>query len=192
MKQKFYELRERSISYLPEEQRSTALYELTRERFQSEVDDADWARWYNHYHVVVRRPADRDVVLHVQRGLGFNLEAAALYTLVSAGFVPALRHWWCILPACLWTFSLINGEFWDFRRAMDKWSTLSAQITYLILRSLIAQLRLGRGEAGRRGSGRMRVKVGETPAPDGLIGAVARARVGASMLAIDCAPSLAL
>lgn len=119
------------INAKPEAERAAALADLDRFRFESWENDSEWARWYEHYHAIVLQPSDRDVVVHVRRGLEFNLETAAVYVLISAWFVQAVRHWWCMLPACLWTLSLVNDEYWGARNAVDRWTTLSSQITYI-------------------------------------------------------------
>lgn len=129
--QAWYDVRVKQIGLLPEAERPLAMFKLTQEKFDSDLNDAEWARWYDQYHAIVLRPAEHDVVLHVQRGLAFNLEAAALYALVSCFIVPAIRHWWCILPACIWALSLVAHEWWSAKRATDKWLTLSDQTTYL-------------------------------------------------------------
>ncbi len=144
MREELYDLRLQQIDLQPEAQRSFAIANLNVEKLKTESDDFYWARWYDQYHRTVLRPADRDVLFHVQRGLSFNLETAAVYVLVSALVVPRVRHWWCILPASLWTVSLILEESVAFRQMTDKWSTLSAQITHLS--------ELGRNSAFRKRS----------------------------------------
>ncbi len=125
----------------PDAIRNPALLTLDRERAESVVNDGDWERWYRHYHWLVLKPGDRDVVQHVQNGLSFNLQTASVYALISVAFVPELRHWWCILPASWWTFDLLNGTFWGVRNGADWWFTLDQQITYLT--------QLPRGESAR-------------------------------------------
>ncbi len=95
------------------------------------MDDGDWARWYDHYHQIVLQPGSHDFVSYVRTGLNFNLETAALYVLVGAALVPSVRHWWCILPACVWLLILVAEVFSAWTRFTDKWSTLSEQIKYL-------------------------------------------------------------
>jgi cellulose synthase/poly-beta-1,6-N-acetylglucosamine synthase-like glycosyltransferase len=56
---------------------------------------------------------------------------AALYALLSTPFVSGLRHWWCVLPAVLWTLILVAEQYAAVRRISDPWSTLTQQIEYL-------------------------------------------------------------
>jgi hypothetical protein len=97
----------------------------------TDMDDWKWADWYDHYHQVVLQLRNPDPAVHVQRGLHFNLEATALYVLISAAIVPSLRHWWCILPSCVWVLLLVAQEYSAVARFANKWSTLFAQIEYL-------------------------------------------------------------
>ena len=144
----FYDFNLQVINSKPEAERAAALADLNRLRIESWKNDSEWARWYDHYHAIVLRPSDRDVVMHVRRGLEFNLETAAVYVLISAWFVPAVRHWWCILPACLWTLDLLNNGFWEARNVMDRWTTLSRQITYISEISRHAEIGKAGGEMG--------------------------------------------
>ncbi len=98
----FYEQKLRQIESLPEAQQPLARTRLELERLENEGEDREWARWYDHYHKLVLQPSDQDVLFHVHRGLNFNLQVAAVYVLVSLWFVPAIRLWWCILPASFW------------------------------------------------------------------------------------------
>lgn len=129
--EEMYDLDLKMTEQLPLEQRVASQGSLTLGKLQSEKDDTDWALWYDHYHKIVIRPDDQDVVFHVRHGLGFNLETTALYVLVSAIFVRDLRHWWCIAPASLWSLSLIGSEYWGWKQLSDRWATLNTQITYL-------------------------------------------------------------
>jgi hypothetical protein len=115
----------------PEQERPAALMALSSEKFNSEMDDDAWARWYNHYHWIILFPEKQDFAWHIAKGLNFNLETASLYVLVSAAVVPAVRHWWCILPACLWVLLLIAESYTGMKNATDQWSTLEGQIRYL-------------------------------------------------------------
>jgi hypothetical protein len=129
--QQILDLRRKMLEHLPEEQRAAVLIDLNREKLKAEVDDGEWSRWYDHYHQIVLQPELRDFVSHVQTGLNLNLETAALFVLVSATVVPGLRHWWCILPACMWVLMLVAEVFSAWRRFTDRWLTLSDQIKYL-------------------------------------------------------------
>lgn len=124
-------LRQEMIGHLPQPQREGALAELERERLSLELDDTKWAGWYEHYHQVVLQPSGQDWHFYMTRGISLNLEATALYVLISACFVPSLRHWWCIVPACIWVLILLGQELGEVKRYMEKWSTLFAQIKYL-------------------------------------------------------------
>lgn len=119
------------VNLQPEHQRLSALLALNSEKFNSEMDDAAWAQWYEQYHWTILVYPKRDFVWHVANGLNFNLEATALIVLVCCATVPDVRHWWCVLPACLWGSLLALEVYMDLKSATDKWSTLSAQIQYL-------------------------------------------------------------
>src|SRR6267378_7001196 len=127
-----FNIRRETIQFMPDAERLAALANLNRERLGAEIDDANWAQWYDHYHRIVLTRRDKwDVQRYVMHGLRFNLETAALYTLVSVLFVPSLRHWWCILPASMWVAILV-AEQWDgLRRFRDQWTTITEQIEYL-------------------------------------------------------------
>lgn len=125
-------IRREMIDSLPANERPMALVNLGREKLSAEMDDGNWEQWYDHYHQVVVFEEDRkDFDLYVRRGLNFNLETAAVYVLISAVFVRSLRHWWCILPTCMWVLLLVAQEYSGFKRYTNKWSSLSAQIKYL-------------------------------------------------------------
>jgi hypothetical protein len=131
MTQELYDLRRLQLDYLPKTQADLGLAQLNLEKLQTEIDDSRWAQWYEHYHRMLYYPTSPDPAWHVARGLAFNLETTALYLLISAVFVPALRKWWCIIPSCIWVLLLIAQEYAGLKRAMDKWETLSDQIKYL-------------------------------------------------------------
>ena len=105
--------------------------DLNAERLKAESDDLAWSVWYDHYHSIVVRPDDKDIFLQVHTGLRFSLETAALYLLLSAIFVPPVRHWWYIAPASVWVVLLVVESIEAARKALDKWSTLNEQVKYL-------------------------------------------------------------
>jgi len=119
-----------SCTFLPEDQRLAATTSLELERLINQSEDADWNRWYRYYHSLILFPSERDFLFEVQRGIHFNLQAAALYVLLSAWFVPAVRVWWCMLLS-FWSFVLIVEEWSGSQNAANLWSTLDRQITYL-------------------------------------------------------------
>ena len=129
--QAVFDLRRKRVEYLPKEEQLAALAGLDLEKLKTEGDDGDWAQWYDHFHQIVLQPDSRDFISYVRTGLNFNLETAALYVLVSAAVVRNLRHWWCILPACMWVLILVAEFYWGWQRFTDKWLTLSEQIKYL-------------------------------------------------------------
>lgn len=131
MWQALYDLRLQQVNLMPAGERPAALAALNLEKIQSDMNDSEWEQWYDHYHRIVLEPISPDVSWHVRTGLNFNLETTAVYVLVSAVFVPSLRHWWCILPASLWFLLLFAESYSILKRAGDKWSTLSDQIKYL-------------------------------------------------------------
>lgn len=73
----------------------------------------------------------RDFDFHIRSGLNFNLEVTGLYVLLSSFIVPGIRHWWSLIPACIWVFLGIAEVVHALRRYGDKWSTLFQQIDYL-------------------------------------------------------------
>ncbi|MBZ5552216.1 MAG: hypothetical protein LAO21_05815 [Acidobacteriia bacterium] len=119
------------IDLLPEDERPAKRAELERERINADIDDTAWERWYEHYHQVVLQQENQDFEYKMREGLYFNLETTSLYVVVSATFVPSLRHWWCLFPACLWLVIFVWKMNWEFRRITDKWLTLQAQIKFL-------------------------------------------------------------
>jgi hypothetical protein len=124
------DLRTKLAAHLPQDQQADALIALHGERLAAESDDLSWSMLYGDYHNIVLEPT-KDVVWHVHTGLTFNLETAALIVLLSAAAVPVVRHWWCILPSCIWVLLLVVETTVTMKKALDKWSTLSDQIKYL-------------------------------------------------------------
>jgi hypothetical protein len=134
--QALYDLRLQGIGLLPEADRPAATYALNRDRLQAEIDDSQWAAWYDQYHQKVLVSRDKwDVQSHVAHGLDFNLKTAAVYVLISAFFVQRLHHWWCLLPASVWTVLLILEQYGTFRRFLDPWTSISGQIDLLLAES---------------------------------------------------------
>jgi hypothetical protein len=129
----FLKLKHQQADYLPEPQRLLAHSEVDSEKLTTEMDDMNWAYWYDHFHrIVLFDQRKHDFQWHVHRGLIFNLETTGLYVFISALFVPRLRHWWCLLPACMWVLTLIAIEYSNLTDYMNKWSTLSEQTKYLM------------------------------------------------------------
>jgi hypothetical protein len=131
LKEDVYKMKCELVNLQPEQERPFALRALNSEKFNSEMDDAAWAQWYEQYHWRIIVYPKRDYVWHVANGLNFNLRATALIILVSTVAVPNVRHWWCVLPAFLWASLLAAEVYVDLKNAADKWSTLTAQINYL-------------------------------------------------------------
>jgi hypothetical protein len=127
----FYDSKLQEIEFLPEANRPLEITKLEIAKLENQRQDGEWARWYRYYHNLILQPPDRDFLFHVQKGLNFNLQTAAVYVLVSSAIVPGIRRWWCILPALLWTLLLLAEEYWSLRSWADSWSTLDKQITYL-------------------------------------------------------------
>lgn len=111
-------------------QRAAALLELEIEKSGLERDDLRWEQWYSHYAQMVFR-ADQDFTWHVRTGLNFNLQTASLYLLISALFVPNVRHWWCLCPAFVWVITLVAQSYSEASQILNSWSTLHRQISYL-------------------------------------------------------------
>jgi hypothetical protein len=124
------DLRTKIAANLPQAQEEEAMVALHLERLAAESDDLNWAVWYDHYHKIILEPS-RDVVWHVHTGLAFSLETAALIVLLSASVVPSVRHWWFILPSCMWVFLFILDQVFAVKKVSDKWSTLNDQVKYL-------------------------------------------------------------
>jgi len=123
--------RKQIIGMMPKERQQTEASGLELERIRAEMDDQKWSEWYDHYHRIVVDPNKRDFESYVRTGLNFNLETAALYVLIWVPFVPAVRRWWCIFPACVWLLVAVAEVYTAWRRYIDQWSTLSDQIQYL-------------------------------------------------------------
>ena len=140
-----YDLKMQGLNLLPELERPRALYELNAEQIQTQMNDASWGAWYDHFHVLVLQPSDRDWFFHLRWGLNINFETAGLIVLVGSLFVPALRHWWFILPSLLWVLLLGAEEYNGSRQYRDKWSTLSKQVKHLLESQPVAQGSLFQG-----------------------------------------------
>lgn len=107
-----------------------------KQRMDSVLNDMEWSNLYSHYHrqIVQLHEQSRydEVTAFIRDGLTYNFVTAALYVLASALVVPGVRHWWCIVPAIAWIFSLIVLFAAGVRRAFaNKWFTLNEQISYL-------------------------------------------------------------
>ena len=126
----FWNQKVAAIDSLPEPERPLARTRLELEKLANQAEDAEWFRWYQHYHRLVLAPRDEDFLFHVQRGLHFNLQAAAVYVLVSMWFVPTIRVWWCVLLSCFWTVTLLAEEAVGVRNALNWWFSLDQQITH--------------------------------------------------------------
>jgi hypothetical protein len=127
-----YDLRRQGLNLLPESQRPQALYELDTDRLQTQMNDGSWGAWYDHFHQLVLQPTERDWFFHLRWGLSINFEVAGLIILVGSAFLPALRHWWLMLPSICWVLLLAAEEYNDVRLYRDKWSTLSKQVKFLL------------------------------------------------------------
>jgi hypothetical protein len=128
-----FNLRTELINNLPPGRRPQETFNLQEERLRAESDDLAWATWYDHYHKIIVTPDDKDIFLHVHTGLRFSLETAAVYCLGSAAIVPAVRHWWCLVPAGIWVLILAVESVESARKSLNRWSTLNDQIKYLAI-----------------------------------------------------------
>jgi hypothetical protein len=81
--------------------------------------------------LVLSEGREKDFNWQVRNALNFNMEVTALYVLVAAVVVPALRHWWVMLPSSIWILLLLAEAYAVVRQAGNKWSTLTRQIKYL-------------------------------------------------------------
>ena len=127
-----FNLKRETVNYMPEAKRPEAIANLNHERIQTQMDDLQWSQWYDHYHQRVLTDRNKwSIQAYVHHGLAFNLETASIYTLLSALFVPAVRHWWCILPALMWVVILLAQEYTALHKMRNPWATLTEQIVYL-------------------------------------------------------------
>jgi hypothetical protein len=131
MTQELFDLRLKQIELMPESRRAEATMALMQERVESVINDDRWRQWYDHYHQIIIRRADHSFESYVRTGLNYNLEVAAVYILIAATVVPAIRNWTYILPACLWVV-ILAGEFYEaLSRYANRRSTLEEQLAYL-------------------------------------------------------------
>lgn len=125
-------LRTNWANQLAQPQRGTELSDLAQEKLQTEIDDTQWERWYDHYHHRVLLDYDAiDVMKGVYDGLSLNFAATGIYLLVSSIKVPELRHWWILIPAAYWVVVLCVQSYVVVRNLDDKWSSLDTQIKFL-------------------------------------------------------------
>ncbi len=127
----YYQQRLQVISLLPEDAREGEKARLEVERLGNRCEDEDWQRWYRYYHNKILFPTEKDFLFELQRGIHFNMQAAGVYVLFSALFVPAVRVWWCMALAGFWTLMLVLEEWSAAQNALNYWSTLDGQITLL-------------------------------------------------------------
>jgi hypothetical protein len=125
------ELRTKLTTNLPQSSQAEETLKLQQEKLSAESDDLAWSSRYDHYHKIIVLPDEKDIFLQVHTGLRFSLETAAVYCLMSSVAVPAVRHWWLLVPAVFWTLLLILESVESLRKALNKWSTLNDQIKYL-------------------------------------------------------------
>lgn len=121
---------------LPPDQQASELSRIVQERTSSALNDMEWSNLYSHYHFQVTQlheHASRDeITVFIRDGFTYNFLAAALYVLASAVVVPAVRQWWCMLPAAAWLLAFAMYMVAVARRTFaNKWSTLHDQISYL-------------------------------------------------------------
>jgi hypothetical protein len=93
------------------------------QKHEAEADDVAWATWYFHYHSLLLQKK-RDFLWHVKIGLNINFEAASFCTLIAAVSVPAVRHWWFLLPASFWVIYFFYEMYANYQDASDRWWSL--------------------------------------------------------------------
>jgi hypothetical protein len=131
--QELIELKRQAVNFLPEGHRPEAIAKLNGEKISSEIDDSRWSQWYEHFHQIILFGRDkRDFDSYVANGLNVNLASASVYVLLSMPFVPPVRHWWCVLPACVWVLIYASCEYASLMNLTNQWSTLAKQIEYLV------------------------------------------------------------
>lgn len=126
--------RQKGIEFMLEEQRAAALNELVLERMRAISNDMEWRQWYDYYKRIVSEFIEEPFTWYVRTGLYANLQATGFGVLISAIFVPELRHWWYILPSSFWLLAVVAETVWAIRQLFDPWSTLTDQINYLAAR----------------------------------------------------------
>ncbi len=128
MSDETFESRREIAGRLPDREREEALIELTKHQAKAIGDDLEWERWYEQYHATILRPHDQTIEMcHPEWIRISNLQAAAAYILISALFVPSVRHWWWLAPASAWCVITIVEGYSLLQRFFNKWSTYSDQ-----------------------------------------------------------------
>lgn len=122
----------RSVTKPDSDEQEEALFDLQHRKEATELDDQEWAKWYQYYHRRVREEAYKDFVVNVRHGIQANLETAAVFVLCSMLFVKELRHHTWVWGLALFWFCMLLLESWaDVREIRNHWGTLDAQIRYL-------------------------------------------------------------
>lgn len=134
MSQREYDVQLLVIQLRPESEREAARVALQNQRVDRISDDVEWQRWYERYQDIVLQQSDDDFESYVRTGLRSNLQATALYILLSSAVVCQVRHWWWILPACVWVLLLIDEIYGLFRQLMNRWSMFD-RVVMLLSRS---------------------------------------------------------
>lgn len=126
-----YRLKLELAGFLSDQEKAAEGMKLFRQRAETVIDDMKWQGVYRHYHQRLLQPDAEDISLHIRSGLTYNFLAAAGYLLIAACFVPSVRHWWCVAPACAWVFIVVAETVGQYARLNTLWTTLQEQITYL-------------------------------------------------------------
>jgi len=125
------------VESLPIDQQGAERMRILQERTASILNDMEWSTLYSHYHHMVGQLNESarhdEVTTFIRDGFTYNFIAASMYVLISALVVPAVRQWWCILPAAAWVFGFVLFFVAAIRRVLaNKWSTLHDQVSYLL------------------------------------------------------------
>jgi hypothetical protein len=107
--------------------------EIAPAQAHQESNDALWEEWWEIMHqFTVWREDQRKTVLS---NIDFNLGSAGLVLLFSSLGIPALFHWWIIMPCLFWI--VVMGVYWlkEYADAKDPEFSYLKQMEYLQMRS---------------------------------------------------------
>lgn len=113
-----------------------AQYKLLQDRIGLASNDHEWSQWYKQ--LDRQRLAEQKVGFTevFAGGLATNIQATALYMLVSMAFVPVVRNWICICFCCISIPTLVAESYVEIRKATDPWNTWADQFDFLAHKAL--------------------------------------------------------
>jgi len=132
MSEEIFKMREEFLRQVPNDYQRN-LIDLQQEKLKSEIDDSRWQGWYEQYHQIAigKRYNDAPFQIAINQSLQFSLQTTGLVLVVGIYFVPAIRHWWCIVPASFWVLTAIGQTYYALKAYSNRWSTRAEQIEYL-------------------------------------------------------------